>query len=243
LGGAGFIGSALVDLLTRRGEGVIVVDDLSTGKLANIGEALACGRATLVFGNSTENGEAVYSALRDPAGPPPDVLYRLHDAPAPLDLIRTLGIPALTLAVPEDGRELRIFGPRMPADPGNILWQMCAAAAIGQPVSFEGSASHPIDLAFVGNVALDLDAAGLGRSGAGAASVVVAASDAMTTVGEFGGMLAEAARFHRSRPARRSRFGSGGPDRSPDRYSLDEALLETLRWFASAELPAIAGRA
>jgi UDP-glucose 4-epimerase len=37
-GGAGFIGSNLVDELVRRGESVVVVDDLSTGKEDNIAE-------------------------------------------------------------------------------------------------------------------------------------------------------------------------------------------------------------
>jgi nucleoside-diphosphate-sugar epimerase len=39
-GGAGFIGSHLVDLLMRKGYGVIVLDNLSTGKLENIREHL-----------------------------------------------------------------------------------------------------------------------------------------------------------------------------------------------------------
>ena len=45
-GGAGFIGSHLVDALVARGDSVIVVDDLSSGKEANIAAALAAG-ATL----------------------------------------------------------------------------------------------------------------------------------------------------------------------------------------------------
>ena len=35
-GGAGFIGSNLVDFLVSNGKEVIVVDDLSTGKLDNL---------------------------------------------------------------------------------------------------------------------------------------------------------------------------------------------------------------
>lgn len=42
-GGAGFIGSNLVDALLARGDEVTVVDDLSTGRLVNLGGALAAG--------------------------------------------------------------------------------------------------------------------------------------------------------------------------------------------------------
>jgi UDP-glucose 4-epimerase len=42
-GGAGFIGSNLVDALLARGDRVVVVDDLSTGRRANLDRALAAG--------------------------------------------------------------------------------------------------------------------------------------------------------------------------------------------------------
>lgn len=42
-GGAGFIGSNLVDALVARGDSVTVVDDLSTGRRQNLDEALAAG--------------------------------------------------------------------------------------------------------------------------------------------------------------------------------------------------------
>jgi UDP-glucose 4-epimerase len=45
-GGAGFIGSNLVDALVQRGDRVTVIDNLSTGKRANLDHALA-GGATL----------------------------------------------------------------------------------------------------------------------------------------------------------------------------------------------------
>ncbi|HET8975621.1 MAG TPA: GDP-mannose 4,6-dehydratase [Solirubrobacterales bacterium] len=45
-GGAGFIGSHLVDALVERGDDVLVFDDLSTGKRANLSGSLAAG-ATL----------------------------------------------------------------------------------------------------------------------------------------------------------------------------------------------------
>ena len=42
-GGAGFIGSNLVDALVARGDSVVVVDNLSTGKRENLAGALAAG--------------------------------------------------------------------------------------------------------------------------------------------------------------------------------------------------------
>jgi UDP-glucose 4-epimerase len=48
-GGAGFIGSTLVDRLLAEGHSVDVVDDLSSGSLANLGEARAVGDRRFSF--------------------------------------------------------------------------------------------------------------------------------------------------------------------------------------------------
>ncbi len=48
-GGAGFIGSTLVDRLLAEGHDVDVVDDLSTGSLANLAEARAAGGRALTI--------------------------------------------------------------------------------------------------------------------------------------------------------------------------------------------------
>ena len=50
-GGAGFIGSHLVDALVRRGHEVRIFDDLSGGHKSNIDHQLAAGRATLTTGD------------------------------------------------------------------------------------------------------------------------------------------------------------------------------------------------
>ncbi|GAA1809712.1 NAD-dependent epimerase/dehydratase family protein [Planosporangium flavigriseum] len=50
-GGAGFIGSHLVDALLARGESVIVLDDLSTGRLSNLDNAAANPRLRFVRGS------------------------------------------------------------------------------------------------------------------------------------------------------------------------------------------------
>lgn len=59
-GGAGFIGSHLVDRLVADGDEVIVVDDMSTGRLANLASALASGRLTLVTMDVAAPGLAAY---------------------------------------------------------------------------------------------------------------------------------------------------------------------------------------
>jgi UDP-glucuronate decarboxylase len=48
-GGAGFLGSQLVDALISRGDEVVIVDNLSSGSLRNIDDALRGGRATFVY--------------------------------------------------------------------------------------------------------------------------------------------------------------------------------------------------
>lgn len=53
-GGAGFIGSHLVEALTARGDHVVVVDNLSTGRLSNLGR-VASGRITFLHASVSES--------------------------------------------------------------------------------------------------------------------------------------------------------------------------------------------
>ena len=48
-GGAGFIGSHLCDRLLAEGHRVVAVDDLSTGRIANLGEARGYGNEFTFF--------------------------------------------------------------------------------------------------------------------------------------------------------------------------------------------------
>jgi UDP-glucose 4-epimerase len=71
-GGAGFIGSHLVDALVARGDEVTVLDDLSTGRRENLTQALAAG-ATLVEVSVTD-ADAVGSVFADQR---PEIVFHL----------------------------------------------------------------------------------------------------------------------------------------------------------------------
>jgi UDP-glucose 4-epimerase len=90
-GGAGFIGSALVDRLVHDRHDVVVVDDLSTGRLENLADAFTSGSVQL--------------AQTDVAGPElagvvakasPEVVYHLA---AQIDVRRSVADPVLDARV------------------------------------------------------------------------------------------------------------------------------------------------
>lgn len=90
-GGAGFIGSNIVDALLARGDEVVVLDDLSTGRAANLSEALAGGARFEEFSiTDAEAVEQLVAAVR------PDVIFHLA---AQIDVRRSVADPALDAQV------------------------------------------------------------------------------------------------------------------------------------------------
>jgi UDP-glucose 4-epimerase len=85
-GGAGFIGSNLVDALLGRGDEVTVLDDLSTGKRENVEQALGNG-ATLEE-LDIRNAEAVAELV---GRTKPDVIFHLA---AQIDVRKSVADPA-----------------------------------------------------------------------------------------------------------------------------------------------------
>lgn len=73
-GGAGFVGSHLVDAHVARGDEVVVVDDLSTGRRENIGEQVAAGRVRFL------EGKAEDPAVIEPAFAGVELVYHLAAA-------------------------------------------------------------------------------------------------------------------------------------------------------------------
>ena len=90
-GGAGFIGSNLVDALLARGDEVTVVDDLSTGRRVNLEPALASG-AELVEMDIREGSELT----RLVADRRPEIVFHLA---AQIDVRKSLADPAFDAAV------------------------------------------------------------------------------------------------------------------------------------------------
>ncbi len=90
-GGAGFIGSNLVDALLARGDEVTVVDDLSTGRRDNLDQAVAAG-AELVELDIREAAALLELA----AERKPEVLFHLA---AQIDVRKSLEDPAFDASI------------------------------------------------------------------------------------------------------------------------------------------------
>src|SRR5918995_6521942 len=90
-GGAGFIGSNLVDALVARGDEVVVLDDLSTGREANLEGALA--RGALLEQADIRDAERLAGLVEATA---PDVVFHLA---AQIDVRRAVADPAFDAQV------------------------------------------------------------------------------------------------------------------------------------------------
>jgi UDP-glucose 4-epimerase len=85
-GGAGFIGSNLVDALVERGDEVTVIDDISTGKRHNLDQAQARGARLSEL--DIRDDEAVNAAMEQAR---PEVVFHLA---AQIDVRRSVADPA-----------------------------------------------------------------------------------------------------------------------------------------------------
>ena len=90
-GGAGFIGSNLVDALLARGDEVTVVDDLSTGRRGNLDGALAAGARLAELDIRDAGALAALAAERQP-----ETVFHLA---AQIDVRKSLEDPAFDAAV------------------------------------------------------------------------------------------------------------------------------------------------
>jgi UDP-glucuronate decarboxylase len=110
-GGAGFVGSHLIDRLIARGDRVVCLDNLSTGSEANIAHLLGHPRFEFVFADVTEPFFARVDGIFNLASPASPVHYQgrpiettrtsVLGALNALDLARQLGCPILQASTSE----------------------------------------------------------------------------------------------------------------------------------------------
>jgi UDP-glucose 4-epimerase len=122
-GGAGFIGSNLVDGLLARGDEVVVLDDLSSGRAGNLDGALAAG-AKLVEG-SIEDTTAVDAAFADAA---PEQVFHLG---AQIDVRKSVADPVFDLGL-NVGGTINLLEAAVRADTKRFLFASTGGAIYGE---------------------------------------------------------------------------------------------------------------
>src|SRR5829696_5428850 len=86
-GGAGFIGSNLVDALLARGDGVTVVDNLTTGRISNLEPGLGAGAGAELVELDIRDGEALARLAGEKR---PEAIFHLA---AQIDVRKSLADP------------------------------------------------------------------------------------------------------------------------------------------------------
>jgi UDP-glucose 4-epimerase len=122
-GGAGFIGSNLVDALLARGDAVTVVDDLSTGRRQNLDAALAAG-AELAELDIREAGPlaGLLAAAR------PEVVFHLA---AQIDVRKSIADPAFDASINVGGTANLLEAARAVGSP-RIVFSSTGGAIYGE---------------------------------------------------------------------------------------------------------------
>jgi UDP-glucose 4-epimerase len=134
-GGAGFIGSNLVDALLERGDEVTVLDDLSTGKRENVEGALARG------------GELVELDIRDTHAVSdlvervkPEAIFHLA---AQIDVRRSVADPAFDARVNVEGT-INVLRAALQAEVPRVVNTSIGGAIYGEGRILPAPEDHPV---------------------------------------------------------------------------------------------------
>jgi UDP-glucose 4-epimerase len=131
-GGAGFIGSNLVDALLARGDEVTVVDDLSTGRRSNLEAALAAGAELVALDVREALALSELVAERRP-----QAIFHLA---AQIDVRKSLEDPAFDAAI-NVGGTANVLEAASSAKAGRVVFVSTGGAIYG-----EGAGKHlPLD--------------------------------------------------------------------------------------------------
>jgi UDP-glucose 4-epimerase len=122
-GGAGFIGSHLVDALTVRGDRVLVLDDLSSGRRENLAGAFDAG-AELLEGSVTDEAAIAEAFERGR----PELVFHLA---AQIDVRRSVSDPAFDLEV-NAGATIRLLERARVASVARFVFASTGGAIYGE---------------------------------------------------------------------------------------------------------------
>ena len=134
-GGAGFIGSHVVDALVERGDEVTVLDDVSTGRRENLDQALA-GDAELVDGD-IRDGEAV-GELCDRVRP--EAIFHLA---AQIDVRKSVADPAFDARVNVEGT-INVLRAAQATGVRRVVNTSSGGAIYGEGQTIPAPEDHPV---------------------------------------------------------------------------------------------------
>jgi UDP-glucose 4-epimerase len=127
-GGAGFIGSHLCDALLARGDEVLAIDDLSSGKRENLNDAIAAG-ARLETGDVTE-GSRLLTTFE---GFGPETVFHLA---AQIDVRKSMADPAFDARLNVIGT-LNVLEAATRVGAGSLVFTSTGGAIYGEGVGRE----------------------------------------------------------------------------------------------------------
>jgi len=133
-GGAGFIGSNLVDALLDRGDEVVVVDDLSSGKESNLAGALE--RGAVLHRADIRDGEALAALF---AAAAPEVVFHLA---AQIDVRVSVDRPAFDARTNVEGTVNVLEGARR-AGARRVVFSSTGGAIYGETDVVPTPEDHP----------------------------------------------------------------------------------------------------
>jgi UDP-glucose 4-epimerase len=134
-GGAGFIGSHVVDALVARGDEVTVLDDLSTGKRENLNDALEKG-AQLEMTDVRDAGAVSLLVSRTK----PDVIFHLA---AQIDVRKSVANPAHDADINVEGT-INVLGAAQAYGVPRIVNTSSGGAIYGEGRQIPAPEDHPV---------------------------------------------------------------------------------------------------
>ncbi len=134
-GGAGFIGSNLVDALVARGDQVAVIDDISTGKRENLEGALANGAELIEL--DVRDAAAVADAVERVS---PEVIFHLA---AQIDVRKSVADPANDSRVNVEGT-INVLSAARAAGVRRLINTSTGGAIYGEGQIIPAPEDHPV---------------------------------------------------------------------------------------------------